>query len=1071
MNPPDPSEAAAEFAEEFLARLRRGERPTVAEYLRKRPDLTDRLEDVLPALLLLEATSAPAPPTDRPPRSAGPYDLVREIGRGGMGVVFEARHRELGRRAAVKMMAGAAFASSGALERFRREAHVTARLAHPGICVVYEAGVDDGAPFIAMRYVEGETLARRIARRRDATSRAAADAVTLPEDAGSAPAATYVPQPVVPADAAERRALVRIVEKAARALHAAHEAGVVHRDVKPANVMVGPDDEPVVLDFGLATDAAADRPSLTVTGDVVGTPAYLAPEQIRGRAADRRTDVWALGVALYEALSGVRPFAGPTRAALYAAILGSAPPSLDRLGVGVGRDLAFVAATATAKDPAHRYATAADFADDLARAAAGEPIVARPTPVWARAWSFARRRPATALAAALVVLLLAGAAGFAGFYAATRDDVALARRAAARDRVEAALTAGYESLGLAEGLRAADAFAEAGRLLASDPDAAAAGAAEGLADEVRAATALALYEADRVDAALAALDADPGLPARSAAAALLRAYLRRARDAAASRPADAAEPVVGAPTTAFDYFLRGLTRTSRALRGVREDARPGIDDLSDAIATSATPRIGHHLWRVRAAGATGDAALLARTEAPLVARWPQARATWFAIGLARESAGAFADAAEAFRRALALTDRARDGLDGEIAARLADALRKGGDVPGARAAAEDAVRRAPELALARLSLGLAAFAADDVDGAERAYADALRLDPQLSRVRENAAVLAVKTGRRGVAAERLRELTAREPGNAAARYLQGVLAFEDAAAKGGGPDAYAEAIARFEEAVARAPGDGVKLLALAKALSAADRDAEAADVARRAAAALPEDAEAAHVAGTLAATAGRDDEARAALERALVLDPERPESRCLLASLLLARGDCAAAVDALTRGLASPRAAGLAAPLRCRAEAWLAEAREGVAALASIPALFAAPAPDEDALAAAAAWARRARRFDDAARLSERLLAVAGTDDDAPSAARRAAALDAFAAGGAWLPRALRRADAELAAWRAAVRGGDADAADARAALLPLVRAAVAAGEAGPADDAAARRAFVAAAGSLIGAP
>jgi len=214
----------------------------------------------------------------------GPYRLVRELGRGGQAIVWLAEDSRIGRQVALKMLPHLGPGGEEALRRFRREAEVAARLEHPGICSVFEAEIDHGTPYIAMRYVAGETLARRLAVARDAQA--------------------------APPDRGALRDLALLFEKAARALHAAHEAGIVHRDVKPANLMITPEGEPVVLDFGLAREDDASAPALSLTGEVSGTPAYMSPEQMTGRSRpDRRTDVWSLGIALYEAATLAHPFA------------------------------------------------------------------------------------------------------------------------------------------------------------------------------------------------------------------------------------------------------------------------------------------------------------------------------------------------------------------------------------------------------------------------------------------------------------------------------------------------------------------------------------------------------------------------------------------------------------------------------------------------------------------------------------------------------------------------------------------------------------------------------------------
>jgi hypothetical protein len=313
----------------------------------------------------------------------GPYQLISELGRGGQATVWLAQDTRLPRRVALKVLRRGP-ASRAAELRLRREAEAIARLDDSGVCAIHEIGQDHDQAWIAMRYVPGETLAARLEARR-----------ARGEPRG--------PQPD------QLAAVVAQFQSIAASLHRAHTAGIVHRDLKPQNVMLGEDDRPVVLDFGLACGAADDA-SLTLTGDVLGTPAYMAPEQVAGRArhADARTDVYALGVMLYEALTLRRPFAGPTRELLYQQILRGEPVPPRRHAPSLSRDLDLVVRTAMAREPAHRYQTASDLAEDLRRVGAGQPILARP-PGWARrAREFVRRhRLATATGAALAVGLVA----------------------------------------------------------------------------------------------------------------------------------------------------------------------------------------------------------------------------------------------------------------------------------------------------------------------------------------------------------------------------------------------------------------------------------------------------------------------------------------------------------------------------------------------------------------------------------------------------------------------------------------------------------------------------------------
>lgn len=305
----------------------------------------------------------------------GTFRLVRELGRGGQGTVWLAVDDRIGRHVALKIVARSPLLEDLA-PRFQREARLLGRLDHPGLCPVYDVGSDDAVAWIALRFVEGETLARRLER---------------------GPLA--------------RDEALRIVEQAARALEFAHASGIVHRDVKPSNVMLAPDGSPVLLDFGVArlvdrADASPEHAALTATGNVVGTVAYLAPELLDGSGTpDARVDVWSLGVVLYEALVGRRPFQGSTQHALMRSIVDDEielPSTLDA-------DLATVVATALQKDPARRYRSAADFADDLERVRKQLPIHARRTPPWRRLMLFLRREPrlAATLGALAVVVVAA----------------------------------------------------------------------------------------------------------------------------------------------------------------------------------------------------------------------------------------------------------------------------------------------------------------------------------------------------------------------------------------------------------------------------------------------------------------------------------------------------------------------------------------------------------------------------------------------------------------------------------------------------------------------------------------
>ncbi|MCA9319105.1 MAG: SUMF1/EgtB/PvdO family nonheme iron enzyme, partial [Planctomycetes bacterium] len=345
----------------------------------------------------------------------GPYRIDRELGRGGQAIVYLCDDERLKRKVAVKVLLGLGGASAETLARFRREAEVTSRLEHPGICALYETGVDhSGAPWIAMRHIEGRTLSAILAESRGAetlTDSFLDDfSVTMDrEDHGSDRAVADAQQGSSHTDQQGLWRLLECFEKVARTLHVAHESGIVHRDIKPGNIMVGKDGEPVVLDFGLAS-ADADV-QVTQSGDLMGTPAYMSPEQVTGgsRHLDRRTDVWSLGVTLHECLSGRRPFAAPSREALYRDILIHEPEDLRRLSPTIPVELSVVLQTAMNKDAERRYATAENFADDLRRVRERKPIAAQPMSAWLRTCRWAQRNPIVAtMSAALLLFLGAG---------------------------------------------------------------------------------------------------------------------------------------------------------------------------------------------------------------------------------------------------------------------------------------------------------------------------------------------------------------------------------------------------------------------------------------------------------------------------------------------------------------------------------------------------------------------------------------------------------------------------------------------------------------------------------------
>ena len=403
---------------DYMQRVDSGEPVNREELLRQHPDLADELREYFEAADQVEHMAGPTAPETTPLNAAagpaasplgvvryfGDYELLEEIGRGGMGVVYKARQVSLNRIVALKMILAGQLASEADVQRFHTEAEAAANLDHPGIVPIHEVGVHQGQHYFSMGYVEGQSLAEMVREH--------------------------------PLPAKQSAAYLKAI---AEAIHYAHQKGILHRDLKPSNVLIDRAGHPRITDFGLAKRVADDR-GLTVSGQLLGTPSYMSPEQAAGKSRETgpRSDVYSLGALLYELLTGRPPFRAETPLETLRQVLDAEPAPPRLLNPTAPRDLETICLKCLEKDPRRRYASAQELGDELQRFLDGRPIQARPISAADRAWRWCRRNPGVAaLTAALALALVIGTVISTGFAVRAHEEAKRSAASAFREQKEA----------------------------------------------------------------------------------------------------------------------------------------------------------------------------------------------------------------------------------------------------------------------------------------------------------------------------------------------------------------------------------------------------------------------------------------------------------------------------------------------------------------------------------------------------------------------------------------------------------------------------------------------------------
>ncbi|MBL8752643.1 MAG: protein kinase [Planctomycetes bacterium] len=780
------------------------------ELIAAHPDLAEFLEAMLTDRTELDRAFAAA---DENGRELGDYRLVRELGRGGMGVVYLAQQKSLDREVALKVLPNHVTLDAGAVARFRREATLAARLEHPNIVAIHAVGRVGDTHFFAMERIDGDPL-------------------------GRIDPLTGQPRTI--------RSSVELCAKVAAALAHAHAQGVLHRDVKPANILVRRNGDPVLTDFGLARDI--DQPGLTRTGTFAGTAHYASPEQTAGAAGvDARTDVWSLGATVYELLTGRKPFDGASTAEVVDRIRRTEPIDPLRLVPDLAPDLGAIVLKALEKDPARRYASAAEFGADLNAFLEFRPVSARRASTMLRLSRWVRREPLRATLAAVLAVGVPALALVAGLLIANRTAIQVGTREIRRQEQEerlARLTMYLES-GEYD-----DALQQAELAIAERPD----------DIEARAMRALVQVYSGRgeplaeLDAAIAARKLAHGERAR------VHVLTAMGRNQEAQALA-ATLPEAKAPE---ELFLEGCNATLRGQNQIIDVAewRTVRATFLRAMLVSPSPRLHYYLKWATAVAWCNEPDSTMQCNQVLLELWPESPAALLYVAFALRRTEPL-QAAAMYRRVLAA-----GYTHPRIWSSIAECLDNAKDAAGAQLAHEEAV---------------AAYQRREREG-------------RLSATEElNLVIQLAEVGRRDAALERVRAFVARRPQNARAQRMLGWLLTEMRDLPG--------AIAALERALEIDPKDADALQRLGNAYVLAGQPARAVEPFRRLATQLPNNPNAHRVLGQAMFAANDHTGAVAALRRALDLAPKVAGLHDNLGSALRAGGDRAAARASFQRAL------------------------------------------------------------------------------------------------------------------------------------------------------------------------